>query len=43
MGNFLGIVLVLGLITFTAYELINIIKSIKEKKKSKIDNKGVDK
>ncbi len=43
MGNFLGIVLVLGLITFTAYELINIIKSIKDKKKSKIDNKGVDK
>lgn len=43
MGNFLGIVLVLGLITFIAYELINIIKSIKEKKKSKIDNKEVDK
>lgn len=43
MGNFLGIVLILGLITFTAYELINIIKSIKDKKKSKIDNKGVDK
>lgn len=43
MSNFLGIIIVLGLVTFTAYELINIIKSIKEKKKSKIDNKEVDK
>lgn len=46
MGTFLGILILFGLITFTAYGLIGIVKSAKERKnaqKSKIDNKEVDK
>ena len=42
MGQFLGILLVFGLITFTAYQVIGLVKSIKEKKKGKIDEKGDD-
>lgn len=42
MSTFLGILLIFGLITFTTYELICIIKTAREKKKSKDSNKGVD-
>lgn len=42
MSTFLGILLVFGLITFTAYQIIGLVKSIKEKKKSKINKKGDD-
>ena len=42
MSKFLGILLVFGLITFTAYQIIGLVKSIKEKKKGKINEKGDD-
>lgn len=40
MGTFLGIILVFGFIAFTAYEIIGIVRYFKEKKKSKIQDKG---
>lgn len=40
MGSVLGILLMFGLITFTAYQIIGIVKSIREKKKGKIQDKG---
>lgn len=42
MGTFLGILITFGLITFSAYMIIGIIRDWKEKKKGKIRNKGDD-
>ena len=45
MGTFLGIVILFGLITFTAYGIIGIVKGVRERisaKKSEINTKGVD-
>ena len=43
MSKFLGIALVFGLITFTAYQIIGLVKSIKERKQGKINEKGDNK
>lgn len=46
MGTFLGILILFGLITFTAYGIIGIIKGFRERKaakKSEINTKEVDK
>ena len=45
MGTFLGIIILFGLITFTAYGIIGIVKGVRERKsakKSEINTKGVD-
>ena len=39
MSTILGILLVFGFITFTTYEIICIVQTIRERKKSKIQNK----
>lgn len=46
MGTFLGILILFGLITFTAYGIIGIVKGVRERKavkKSEINTKEVDK
>ena len=46
MGTFLGIIILFGLITFTAYGIIGIVKGVRERKvakKSEINTKEVDK
>lgn len=40
MSTFLGLLLVFGFIAFSAYEIIGIVRYYKEKKKSKIQEKG---
>ena len=43
MGTFLGILLLLVLIAFATFQIVGIVRSYKEKKKSKIKDKdGVD-
>ena len=42
MSTILGLLLIFGLITFSAYMIIGIIRDWKEKKKGKIRNKGDD-
>lgn len=44
MSTFLGLLIIFGFITFTAYEIIGIVRTVKERKKekSKIHNKGDD-
>lgn len=40
MGTFIGVILIFGFIAFSAYQLIGIVRYYKEKKKSKIQEKG---
>ena len=40
MGTIVCVLLVFGFIAFTAYEIIGIVRYFKEKKKSKIQEKG---
>lgn len=42
MSTILGLLLIFGLITFSAYMIIGIIRDWREKKKGKIHNKGDD-
>ena len=42
MGSFLAILLIFGLITFSTYMIVGIIRDWREKKKGKIHNKGDD-
>lgn len=40
MSTFLGVLLIIGFIAFTTYEIVGIVQAIKQRKKSKIQEKG---
>ena len=42
MSSVIGVLLILGFIAFITYEIVGIVRFCKERKKSKIHNKGDD-
>ena len=41
-GKIIAVLLIIGLIAFTAYEIYLFVKQIKNRKKAKSEDKGVD-